>query len=242
MTPNIRYINHHSGKWLLLSLLLFFAAGTANGQTDLEEHTDSIEATDSANVRKILFLGDSMTGWMAERLNAYGAINDFEVATIVWDGSTIAKWANSPRLKEIISQQKPDAIIVSLGMNEMLERNPQRRLEKPVDKLLAEFGDMPLLWIGPPSWPWQKDVDEFNDWMQQTLGKKRYFNSNDLEIRRQSKSNPHPSRDGIEEWIDNVAEWMPGNSELSIDSLAKPDPGKFSRGKTFVYRRMKEKL
>ena len=55
--------------------------------------------------------------------------------------------ANSPRLKEIISQQKPDAIIVSLGMNEMLERNPQRRLEKPVDKLLAEFGDMPLLWI-----------------------------------------------------------------------------------------------
>ncbi len=156
MTPNIRYINHHSGKWLLLSLLLFFAAGTANGQTDLEEHTDSIEATDSANVRKILFLGDSMTGWMAERLNAYGAINDFEVATIVWDGSTIAKWANSPRLKEIISQQKPDAIIVSLGMNEMLERNPQRRLEKPVDKLLAEFGDMPLLWIGPPSWPWQR--------------------------------------------------------------------------------------
>ena len=148
MTPNIRYINHHSGKWLLLSLLLFFAAGTANGQTDLEEHTDSIEATDSANVRKILFLGDSMTGWMAERLNAYGAINDFEVATIVWDGSTIAKWANSPRLKEIISQQKPDAIIVSLGMNEMLERNPQRRLESPSTNCSQNSGTCPYYGSG----------------------------------------------------------------------------------------------
>ena len=35
------------------------------------------------NIDKVLFIGDSMTGWMAERLNAYGQKNGFSVATII---------------------------------------------------------------------------------------------------------------------------------------------------------------
>ncbi len=65
------------------------------------EVTDTVveeaDSTDSI-VKNVLIIGDSMTGWMAERLNAYGQINGFDVATIVWDGSTISKWADSPNL------------------------------------------------------------------------------------------------------------------------------------------------
>ncbi len=95
-----------------------------------------------AYIKKVLFIGDSMTGWMAERLNAYGRANGFEVATVVWDGSTIRKWADSPRLSSLIRQQDPDAVFVSLGMNELLEKNPRTRLESSMTKLKKAFGDV----------------------------------------------------------------------------------------------------
>lgn len=73
-------------------------------------------------IKKVLFIGDSMTGWLAERLNAYGAENGFEVSAVIWDGSTIRKWGNAP-LEAIIEREKPDAVFMSLGLNELLERN-----------------------------------------------------------------------------------------------------------------------
>jgi len=230
--------NHQFRKTIfaLISFLLTFVVFSAYAQ----ERTSAAE--DYVKVSRVLFIGDSMTGWMAERLNAYGEINGFEVSTIVWDGSTISKWADSPNLKSIISSQDPDAIIVSLGMNEMFEPNPQTKLKKPIKDLIATFGDIPFLWIGPPSWPGHSQGQAFNNWIQEELEPGNYFRSFDLDIPRQSKSNPHPSREGIEIWIDMVAEWIPINSNIKFPSLDKPGTGKMSRGKTFIYKRMKEKL
>ncbi len=104
-------------------------------------------------VRNVLFIGDSMTGWLSERLNAYGRLNGFDVSTIVWDGSTINKWANSTKLQKNILLQEPDAIFVSLGMNELFEQHPETRLNTAVDKILDAAGDIPVIWVGPPSWP-----------------------------------------------------------------------------------------
>ncbi|MDE7403068.1 MAG: hypothetical protein K2M87_06625, partial [Muribaculaceae bacterium] len=103
-------------------------------------------------VHKVLFIGDSMTGWLSERLNAYGKQNGFEVATVVWDGSTIRKWGNSPRLTSIIEKQAPDAIFVSLGMNELFETNPSR-LAPQLAAIKGAAGKVPIIWVGPPSWP-----------------------------------------------------------------------------------------
>lgn len=217
---------------LVLSICFTASAATA--------HDDSSDGHQP--IRKVLFIGDSMTGWMAERLNAYGEKNGFTVSTIVWDGSTIAKWAASPRLKSLIAEQKPDAIFVSLGMNELFEANPEKRLSRHVDKLIEAFGDTPLLWIGPPSWPGHKQGDTLNRWLGDRLGEGRFFSSFDLTLPRQSKSNPHPTRAGIIEWIDSVAEWIPDNTGLLFKSLSAPEPGAMSRGKTFIYKRMKEQL
>ncbi len=202
---------------------------------------EEADSTDSI-VKNVLIIGDSMTGWMAERLNAYGQINGFDVATIVWDGSTISKWADSPNLSKILEQQKPDAVIVCLGMNELFEPNPQVKLKNSVEKLKQEFAPYRLLWIGPPSWPGHDEGEILDSWLEDELGSKRYFRSLDLDLPRQSKSNPHPSKAGIELWIDKVAEWIPYNSELNFKSLAPPEKGKMSRGDVFIYKRMNELL
>lgn len=197
---------------------------------------------DSVYIKKVLFIGDSMTGWMAERLNAYGELNDFEVATIVWDGSTIKKWAASPNLRDIITEQNPDAIFVSLGMNELFEANPAKNLDSAIENLKEDFAEIPLLWIGPPSWPGHSEGKSLNDWLERKLGEGSYFKSSDLDIPRQSKSNPHPDRNGIEVWIDDVAKWIPENTNLKFKSLDPPPKGAMSRGSTFIYKRMKESL
>lgn len=194
-----------------------------------------------ATVKKVLFIGDSMTGWLAERFNAYGARNGFEVATVVWDGSTIGKWGSSPRVAQIVKSQKPDAVLVCLGMNELLERNPEKRLGAPLQKLLDSAGDVPVIWIGPPSWPGKPGGDALNDFLAEKLGDS-YFRSSDLDIQRQGKSNPHPTRAGAVKWMDAVAAWLQAGGQLRFPGLNRPEGAAMSRGKIFIYKKMKETL
>lgn len=203
---------------------------------------DTVAAPAPKPVRKVLFIGDSMTGWMAERLNAYGNANGFEVATVVWDGSTIAKWGNNAkRLRQIVGETEPDAVFVSLGMNELFERNPSR-LAPSIDAVVDAVGDRGLLWIGPPSWPGHEEGAKLTAYLRSHLGDGRYFDSFALSLPRQSSSNPHPTREGIIKWMDAVAAWVPGHTGLNFESLDAPSGSAMSRGKTFIYRRMKESL
>lgn len=229
-------------RWVCMSLFLTItsAAYSQNDSINAIGH-ESVE-TDSTVIGKVLFIGDSMTGWMAERLNAYGDINGFEVATVIWDGSTIQKWAKSSKLPEIIEETAPDAIFICLGMNELFEPNPDSQLKDYVETLKSDFGEIPFLWIGPPSFPGQAQGEVLNNWLEKELGERNFFRSFNLDLSRQSKSNPHPSRNGIEEWIDKVVEWIPDNSNLEFKSLNPPGKGVLSRGKYFVYKRMKENL
>lgn len=194
-------------------------------------------------VRKVLFIGDSMTGWLSERLNAYGERNGFEVSTVVWDGSTISKWGNSPKLESLIASQNPDAVLVSLGMNELFETRPEAKLKTAVEKIKAAVGSRPLLWVGPPSWPGHENKGKvLNDWLESELGPNAYFRSSGLKLKRQSPTNPHPTRDGIIQWMDSVVRWIPANSDIILPGLASPEGSKMSRGRNFVYKRMKETL
>lgn len=193
--------------------------------------------------KKILFFGDSMTGWMGERLNAWGDANGFEVATVVWDGSTIKKWAaNTEALTKIIREQNPDAVMISLGMNDLFAPNPEAMYSESVDKILAAIGDRPYLWVGPPSWPGHSEGKKFTTWVTEKVGETRFYDSLDLQLSRQSKTNPHPTRSGIEKWIDTLVEWIPSNAEFTFPTESTPAVGKMTRGKYFLYKTMKEKL
>lgn len=199
-------------------------------------------ADDRPVARKILFLGDSMTGWLSERLNAYGKENGFEVATVVWDGSTIKKWGSSPRLTSVITRQDPDAIFISLGMNELFEANPESQLRSRFDVIVGAAGDIPVIWIGPPSWPGHNKGETLNKWLADNLGEGHFYRSFDLTLPRQSKTNPHPTREGMIKWMDSAVEWIQKEGAVRLPGIRKPAGEQMSRGKTFIYKRMKESL
>ena len=193
------------------------------------------------HAEKVLFIGDSMTGWLAERLNAYGEKNDFEVATVVWDGSTINKWGNNPQLAKIVKEQNPDVVFVSLGMNELLESNPSR-FSNEIENIRHAIGDRKIVWVGPPSWPGRGEGKSLNDWLEKELGESSFFRSSDLKLPRQSAKNPHPTRQGMVEWMDAIVKWIPEHSDANLNLEHKPEGAHMSRGKTFIYKRMKETL
>lgn len=199
-------------------------------------------ADDRPVARKILFLGDSMTGWLSERLNAYGKENGFEVATVVWDGSTIKKWGSSPRLTSMITRQDPDAIFISLGMNELFEANPESQLRSRLEAIIGAAGDIPVIWIGPPSWPGHNKGETLNKWLADNLGEGHFYRSFDLTLPRQSKTNPHPTREGMIKWMDSAVEWIQKDGAVRLPGIKKPAGEQMSRGKTFIYKRMKESL
>lgn len=208
----------------------------------LAGHSFIAAQTHDNRIRKVLFIGDSMTGWLSERLNAYGVENGFEVATVVWDGSTIRKWGNSPKLKSLIESHDPDAVFISLGLNELLEPNPQRQLGSAVDNIITAVGSRPMVWIGPLSWPGKGKGDRLTSWLAAKLGASKYFDSSSLIIQRQGKTNPHPTRQGASLWTDNIVNWLRTNPSLRFPSLDKPTGQQMLRGKSFTYRRMKDPL
>lgn len=221
-------------------------SGTAGSQA-LRPQTERHDSADHAEsekptVRKILYIGDSMTGWLAESLNAYGRQNGFDVATVVWDGSTIQKWANSPKLASLIKEQNPDAVFVSLGMNELFEAAPEKRLNGSMDKILNAAGDVPVIWVGPPSWPGHKKGEVLNNWLEKKLGPDAFFRSFDLTLPRQGARNPHPTREGMIKWTDALVQWVQQHSKINLPGTVKPAKEKMVRGKTFIYKRMKETL
>lgn len=204
--------------------------------------TTSSQAPEHQHVKKILFIGDSMTGWLAEALNGYGRENGFEVATVVWDGSTIQKWANSPRFKQLVETNDPDAVFVSLGMNDLFTTKPES-LAPYITKIKNAVGNRGLVWVGPPSWPGHNKGSLLNNWLSNELGSPHYFNSFNLSLPRQSAKNPHPTREGMIKWIDALAQWLPTGSDLNFPKLKTPSSqNRMVRGKTFIYKRMKEQL
>lgn len=229
-----------------LMLLLIVATGSSgvyavkvNIQQNSVRESGKYE---SKPIKKVLFIGDSMTGWLSERLNAYGEMNGFAVATVVWDGSTIKKWGSTSRLSEIIAAQNPDAVFISLGLNELFAPNPQNTVGTYTDNVLSAVGDIPLLWIGPPSWPGHAKGEKMDAWLASKMGPGRYFSSFNMSLPRQSKTNPHPTKEGCAQWMDEVVEWIPGNTQLHFGTLKKPAHNVMTRGKSFTYKRMKESL
>ncbi len=232
-----------AGVMIGVTALLSPSDSMAVKTSQVPEHTARTQVSKEKPIRKVLFIGDSMTGWMAERLNAYGEANGFEVATIVWDGSTIKKWGAQSNLKQIIDKQNPDAVFISLGLNELFIPNPESALTSPTDKILSAVGNRPLLWIGPPSWIGQQNKGhKLDNWLGDKLGEGRYFSSLKMDLPRQGKNNQHPTRDGIIKWMDEVVRWIPNNTGLNFKSLDKPGDKAMSRGKVFIYKRMKETL
>lgn len=152
---------------------------------------------------RILFVGDSMIEELSRRLDDYAVANGHSLQTVVWYGSTTEKWGMTQTLRHLIAEYKPTYLWVCLGGNELFVRDLEER-DAYIKLLLAQAGDLPLVWIGPPNW---KQDTGINDLIRRNVGEDSFFDSSQLAMKRK-KDGRHPTHQAAAEWGDKVAAWM----------------------------------
>ena len=180
--------------------------------------------------KTILFFGDSMLDGLYPRLAAYADENGHTLYAVIWYSSTSEVWGKSTRLKEYINQLNPDFIFVSLGANELFVKDIIEKRDKYVKKIIADIGDIPYVWIGPPNW---KEDTGINTLIAQNAGPRHFFLTNGMQFPRM-KDGAHPTHEAAIGWMDSVVRWMPTHSDHPI-RMNTPSKKKSRAKKVFVH-------
>lgn len=185
-----------------------------------EEQEKMVVRTDSTP-QSILLIGDSMTMNLALRLAEYAKANGHSFHAVNWDSSGTVKWAKSTHLAEYVEEYGATYVFISLGSNELYLKNPQSH-KQFVESILAQVGDRPYVWIGPPNW---KEDAGINDMIEATCVPGAFFRSAGMTFKRK-KDGIHPTREASALWIDSIARWMPKSAhpillEFPPDTLGK---------------------
>lgn len=164
--------------------------------------------------KNILFIGDSMLERLSPRIAAYAEENGHQMTTVIWYGSSTEVWATSGRAKECIQKYRPDYIIISLGGNELFVNDIIARRTKYVKQIVAEFADIPYVWIGPPNW--KKDTG-INKMIQSVVPKGNFYLSYtpDQHYER-AKDGAHPTPASAAKWADRICKWIVEESNNPI--------------------------
>lgn len=164
--------------------------------------------------KSILLFGDSMTLNLAHRLSKYAKQNGHNLHSINWDSSNTKIWAETDTLSHYLNVYKPDYIFISLGSNEVYFKNPDKRLPY-VKKILAQIGDIPYVWIGPPNW---NEDTKINDMLESTCAPGSFFRSQGMSFKRK-KDNIHPTRESSAQWMDSIMRWLPKSAHPILADL-----------------------
>lgn len=156
---------------------------------------------------------------LSRRLDDYAVANGHTLQTVVWYGSTTEKWGMTQTLRHLIAEYKPTYLWVCLGGNELFVRDLEER-DAYIKLLLAQAGDLPMVWIGPPCW---KSDTGINDLIRRNVGDGSFFDSSQLTLKRK-KDGRHPTHQAAADWGDQVAAWM--QSEACDQPLAMRRPDK----------------
>ena len=193
-----------------LELAEVVTADSASGKA-----TTTVERAPLDTTKKnILFIGDSMLERLSPRIAAYAEENGHQMNTVIWYGSSTEVWATSGRAKECIRKYRPDYIIISLGGNELFVNDIIARRTKYVKQIVAEFADIPYVWIGPPNW--KKDTG-INKMIQSVVPKGNFYLSYtpDQHYER-AKDGAHPTPASAAKWADRICKWIVEESNNPI--------------------------
>lgn len=192
------------------------AEGTAGADPLVQPEEEGALAETDTTVKSVLVIGDSNTVLIARRLADYGVKNGYKVTSVTWDGSSTIAWSSTDKFDEGMQKGHPDFIFVSLGGNESTVRDKAARA-KYVKKLLARFGKIPFVWIGPQMQPADRQYDKM---MLELLPKGTYFVTNmKLEM---GPDNIHPTGRGAAVMVDSVMRWMPKSAHPIRSELPGP--------------------
>lgn len=175
-----------------------------------------VKAEPDTMPKTILFVGDSMLEGLCRRLAAYASHNGHKLYTVIWYASSTEKWGTSPRLAQYMKTYKPDFVFICLGGNELFIKDIKKKRTKYVQKMVADIGSTPFIWIGPPNW---KEDTGINDMIHSVVGDDRFFLSKHLHFDR-AKDGAHPTRQSAYKWMDSVITWYKTspNPQFKLDT------------------------
>lgn len=203
----------------------------ANGRMPDGRHPKGWRAPMDTTAKNILFIGDSMLEGLGERLAAYCNKNGHTLVEVIWYSSSTLCWGQTARLTELINKYHPNYIMVCLGANELYVPNIKTARRPYLKKMLAEIGDIPFLWIGPPNWIEDTGI---NDLLKQEIDEGCfYYSANDKFTR--SRDGAHPTRASAHKWMDRVIKWMKTSGAYPI-RLDYPGEGISRASRIVVYQ------
>ena len=184
----------------------------ANGRLPNGRHPKGWRAPVDTTAQTILFIGDSMLEGLGPRLAAYCDVSGHTLIEVIWYSSSTYYWGESGRLTELINKYHPTYIMICLGANELYVPDIRNARKPYVKKMLAEIGQLPYLWIGPPNW----DTDTgINDLLADNLDEGCFYvSAKDKFVR--SRDGAHPTRASAALWMDRVIKWMDTNAAYPL--------------------------
>lgn len=162
--------------------------------------------------QNILIIGDSMLEGLNPRLAEYAKANGHTLNSVIWYSSSSEYWGTCDTLKVFLRKFKPSFIFISLGGNELFVKDIKEQRDKYVKHFLAQIGDIPYVWIGPPNW---KPDTGINDLIAANVPEGQFFLSNGMHFDR-AKDGAHPTHASAAKWMDSIARWMPKHAAHPI--------------------------
>ena len=105
-------------------------------------------------------------------------------------------------------------------------------MRKPyLKKILAEIGDIPYVWIGPPNWDQDTGI---NDMLAENLEEGRFYLSANDHFAR-SRDGAHPTRASAHLWMDRVVKWL-GTKGANPIRLENPGEGIRRADRIVIYQ------
>ena len=154
--------------------------------------------------QRFLLIGDSMGEYLRLRLNDYCNKNGHTMESVIWYSSSTEYFGTCDTLTHFIETYKPTYILLTLGSNELFIKNIKEKREDYVKHILAEVGNIPYIWIGPPNW---KEDTGINDLIVENVGAGHYFESKKLSYERGS-DHAHPVKSSAYKWMDSIAYYL----------------------------------
>lgn len=168
------------------------------------------------SAQRILLTGDSMSEGLYLAFRSYADYNNHYLKGRIWYSSLTIQWSKTDSLRKLIKRYKPTIVIFTLGANELFRTDIYER-EKDIQNIIAQAGDTPFIWVGPPNW---KDDTGINEIIERNMPSNTFFLSKDLHFDRRSDG-AHPTLESSRNWADTIATWIMNKSRYKI-LLEKP--------------------
>lgn len=122
----------------------------------------------------------------------------------VWESGSLRDFARSDRIPTLIKTHHPDLILLTLGANDVYEKDPEI-LAPFIEKIAKMTNGIDCWWIGPPFW--KKEYERMVDTFRKHVAPCQFFDSSGIEMDRKSDG-IHPNEKGGETWADAVWKGM----------------------------------